>query len=146
MVYYCINTPIQESFLSLKHYLVINPSNGVPIYRQLMDQITAVINSEKLLAGDILPSVRLVAAELQVNPMTVSKAYSRLSQKGIIESKPGIGMSVCQQTLKPYETRRQEIKDSLKVTTQKASQLGLSIEECINILEEIREGKNGHNS
>lgn len=132
--------------MSLRHYLVINPSNGIPIYRQLMDQITAVINSEKLLAGDILPSVRLVAAELQINPMTVSKAYNRLSQEGIIESKPGIGMRVCQQTVKPYKIRRQEIKEILKTATQNAFQLGFVIEDCINILEEIRKGQDGHNS
>jgi len=75
-----------------------------------MNQIKALIDSEVLNMGDTLPSVRHVAAELQVNPMTVSKAYNRLSYEGFIEKRHGIGMIVCQQSQKSYALRRHEIK------------------------------------
>ena len=60
--------------------LSVAPSSGVPIYRQLMDQIRGLIASQRLEAGELLPSVRQVAQQLQVNPMTVSKAYSLLER------------------------------------------------------------------
>jgi GntR family transcriptional regulator len=52
----------------------IHPSSGVPIYRQLMDQIRLLIASGRLSSGDLVPSVRQMAEELQINLMTVSKA------------------------------------------------------------------------
>ena len=63
----------------------VHPSSGVPIYRQLMDQVRAMIASGQLADGDLLPSVRLMADELQVNMMTVSKAWSRLEVEGVLE-------------------------------------------------------------
>ena len=58
----------------------VNPSSGVPIYRQLMDQVRALIASGRLAEGELLPSVRQVGQELQINKMTVSKAYSLLER------------------------------------------------------------------
>ena len=62
----------------------IHPSSGVPIYRQLIDQVHALIAGGRLTEGDLLPSVRQVAAAAAVNPMTVSKAYSRLEAEGVV--------------------------------------------------------------
>ena len=56
----------------------VHPSSGVPIYRQLMDQVQALVAGGKLVAGDTIPSVRQMAADLGVNMMTVSKAYAKL--------------------------------------------------------------------
>lgn len=72
----------------------VSPTSGVPIYRQLMDQIRGLAASGRLKAGDALPSVRQVAETLEVNPMTVSKAYSLLERDGVIERKRGQGMHV----------------------------------------------------
>ena len=69
-----------NDFLSLQ----ISPSSGVPIYRQLMDQIKRMVASEQLNPGDTLPSVRSVATHLAVNPMTISKAYSLLEVEGLL--------------------------------------------------------------
>jgi len=73
------------------------PSSGVPIYRQLIDQVRAQIATGRLTAGDFLPSVRQVAADLAVNPMTVSKAYSLLERDGVVELVRGQGMCVADQ-------------------------------------------------
>ena len=63
----------------------VNTSSGVPIYRQLMDQVRALVASGRLAEGDLLPPVRQVAQDLQINQMTVSKAYSLLEREGVVE-------------------------------------------------------------
>ncbi|WMS86057.1 GntR family transcriptional regulator [Pleionea litopenaei] len=77
--------------------LEIAPSSGVPIYRQLIDQIKRMVASEQLKPGDAMPSVRNVASQLAVNPMTISKAYSMLEVEGILERQRGKGMIVSSQ-------------------------------------------------
>lgn len=73
---------------------VVQPSSGVPIYRQLVDQVTALVDGGRLAAGDTLPSVRDVAAALGINMMTVSKAYARLEADGVLCRIRGRGMAV----------------------------------------------------
>jgi len=65
-----------------------------PIYRQLVDQVRRLVAGRQLAAGDTLPSVRDVALQLAVNPMTVSKAYGLLELEGVLERRRGIGMVV----------------------------------------------------
>lgn len=72
----------------------VEASSGVPIYRQLVDQVVALRAGGRLRPGDLLPSVRQVADGLQVNPMTVSKAWSLLERDGVVELVRGLGMRV----------------------------------------------------
>ena len=72
----------------------------MPIYRQILDQVRAQIATGRLAAGEFLPSVRQVASELTVNPMTVSKAYSLLERDGIVELVRGQGMRVVGQPVR----------------------------------------------
>src|SRR5512140_743560 len=65
-----------------------------PIYRQLRDRVVAMILDEVLKEGDPLPSVRNVAAEYRVNPLTVLKAYQQLVDEDLVESRRGRGMFV----------------------------------------------------
>src|SRR5262249_10495655 len=90
VVYYRYNTLMQAS----TSYFQVNISSGVPIYRQLMDQVRALVASGRLAEGDLLASVRQVAQDLQVNQMTVSKAYSLLERDGVVERVRGQGMRV----------------------------------------------------
>ena len=69
-------------------------NDGQPIYRQLQDRVIAMILDGGLNEGDPLPSVRTVAAETRVNPLTVLKAYQQLADAGIVESRRGLGMYV----------------------------------------------------
>lgn len=69
-----------------------NPTSGVPIYRQLMEQVVRLAASGRLRPGELLPSVRQVSQELAINPMTVSKAYSALERDGVVEFVRGTGM------------------------------------------------------
>ena len=74
--------------------LYVSPTSGVPIYRQLIDQIRAQVVGGRVESGEFLPSVRQLAEELEVNPMTVSKAYSLLEKEGVVELVRGQGMRV----------------------------------------------------
>ena len=69
-------------------------SDGQPIYRQLRDRVVAMILDGALKEGDSLPSVRNVAAEYRVNPLTVLKGYQQLVDEQLVEKKRGLGMFV----------------------------------------------------
>jgi GntR family transcriptional regulator len=69
-------------------------NDSQPIYRQLRDRVVAMILDGVLKEGDSLPSVRNVAAEYRVNPLTVLKAYQQLVDDGLVESRRGLGMFI----------------------------------------------------
>jgi GntR family transcriptional regulator len=69
-------------------------NDGQPIYRQLHDRVVAMILDGLLKEGDPLPSVRNVAAEYRVNPLTVLKGYQQLVDEGLVETKRGRGMFI----------------------------------------------------
>lgn len=69
-------------------------NDGQPIYRQLRDRVVAMILDGILKEGDPLPSVRTVAAEYRLNPLTVLKGYQELADEGLVESRRGRGMFV----------------------------------------------------
>lgn len=68
--------------------------DGQPIYRQLRDLVVAMILDEVLKEGDPLPSVRTVAAEYRINPLTVLKSYQQLADEGLVETRRGRGMFI----------------------------------------------------
>lgn len=72
----------------------IDPSSGVPIYRQLVDQVKQGVASGLLKPGDRLPSVRDLALELTINPHTVAKAYQELEREGVVEMPRGRGVFI----------------------------------------------------
>ena len=69
-------------------------NDNVPIYRQLRERVVAMILDGALHEGDALPSVRQVAADYQINPLTVSKAYQELVDEQLVEKRRGLGMFV----------------------------------------------------
>src|SRR5829696_10338804 len=71
-----------------------NPSSGVPIYLQLMEQVKHAIETGALRAGEQLPGIRPLAEELVINPNTVAKAYRELEHDGVIELRHGAGAFV----------------------------------------------------
>ena len=64
--------------------LRLNPSSGIPLYLQLMEQIKHAVETEAIRAGDQLPSVRKLAEEVVINPNTVARVYRELEREGII--------------------------------------------------------------
>lgn len=69
-------------------------NDNQPIYRQLRDRVVAMILDGVLKEGDPLPSVRTVAAEYRVNPLTVLKGYQQLADEGLVETRRGLGMFI----------------------------------------------------
>ena len=72
--------------------LEIDHHSGVPIYRQIIEQVRQQIMAGQLSEGEQLMSVRELAAQLRVNPMTVSKAYALLEVEGLVERRRGVGL------------------------------------------------------
>ncbi len=111
----------------------INPSSGLPIYRQLMDQVRTLIGAGRLTEGDMVPSVRQIAEGLQINPMTVSKAWSLLERDGVLERVRGQGMRVlaAAKVRGTVKERQQTLQPLLEQVVAQAAQLSLSREQVL---------------
>ena len=111
-----------------------------PIYRQLRDRVVAMILEGVLKDGDALPSVRNVAAEYRLNPLTVLKGYQELVDEGLVEKKRGRGMFVNEgartQLLK--DERHRFLDKEWPLVLQTIERLGLSVEELLEAAGESR--------
>lgn len=72
----------------------LDPHSGVPVYRQIIDQVQAGLASGRLVRGDQLPTVRQVAVDLEINPNTVLRAYRELEIRGVLDTQQGTGTFV----------------------------------------------------
>ena len=114
----------------------VEPSSGVPIYRQLVDQVLSLRASGRLQDGDFLPSVRQVAEGLRINPMTVSKAWSQLERADAVELVRGQGMRVIAPTATSSTAKRvAELQPLLAQVAARAHQLALPRAAVITALE-----------
>ena len=118
--------------------IVVDPHSGVPVYRQLMDQIKFHIASGILKPGDELPSTRGLSAELGVNPMTISKAYSFLEREDVIERRPGRPLVVgAIETADLNDRRMEQVRQSLAATVTVVRQLDVDAGEAVRLFEEL---------
>ena len=122
-MYYIRNTLIQlqrNPIMKNKntHLFQINPNSGEPIYRQILNQVTHLVYSGVISAGDELPSVRQLAMHFDINPMTISKAYSMLEIQGVAERRRGKGMYVSL-----HHTSQKDLKDRLQILQPDAENL-----------------------
>jgi len=115
---------------------ILNPQSGIPIYRQILDQVRRMVASGQLAPGAELPSVRELAIKHAVNPMTVSKAYSLLEAEGLLERNRGRPMTVAAQSrsASPLTKRLQQIQPLVEHTVLAAKQLELSEAELVKSL------------
>lgn len=109
-------------------------SDGSPIYRQLKERVVAMIIDGELKPGDALPSVRTVAAEYQLNPITVSRAFQELADEGLVEKRRGLGMFVLdgapQQLL--ASERQRFLTEEWPLVIERIERLGLDPTELID--------------
>jgi DNA-binding transcriptional regulator YhcF (GntR family) len=109
-------------------------NDSQPIYRQLRDRVVAMILDGEVQEGDPLPSVRTVAADYRVNPLTVLKAYQQLADEQIVEKRRGIGMfikaGVRQQLLR--DRRRRFLSEEWPAILATIRRLGLTAEELLS--------------
>jgi GntR family transcriptional regulator len=115
---------------------ILNPNSGIPIYRQVLEQVRRQVASGQLKAGDELPSVREVALAHAVNPMTISKAYALLQAEGLLEHNRGKPMTVASRSRaqSPVSRRLEQIEPLLTQVALAARQLQLSQVDVIRLL------------
>ncbi|BBU38990.1 MAG: GntR family transcriptional regulator [Bacillaceae bacterium] len=108
-----------------------------PIYEQLVDQIKEMIVSGVLKGGEQLPSVRVLAQQLTVNPNTIQKAYRELERIGYIYSIQGKGNFVSEKIEASNQEELKMVKENLQKLAQQALFLGMQSDELLQIMEEI---------
>ena len=105
-----------------------------PIFVQIRDRIAAMILTESALEGDALPSVRSIAGDLSVNPLTVTRAFDELVALGVVESRRGVGMFVAavgRDRLLAHE-RQRFLSDEWPRIRTRIRALGLNVEALLN--------------
>ena len=109
-------------------------SDGAPIYRQLKERVIEMMLDGVLKPGDALPSVRQVAAEYQLNPITVSRAYQELADEALVEKRRGLGMYVTEEASRKLlgNERERFLKEEWPQVLERIRLLGLSPEELLS--------------
>jgi GntR family transcriptional regulator len=115
----------------------IDVHGGVPIYRQVIDQVKRLIMTGQMSAGEQLESVKNLSTRLKVNPMTISKAYSFLVQEGLVERRRGVGLFVAQlQTDTTANIKSSVLKDAIRKAAFLAVQMEISEKDTVDLLRE----------
>jgi DNA-binding transcriptional regulator YhcF (GntR family) len=117
--------------------LVVDRHNGIPAYRQLMDQIRFQIASGVLPSGAELPSTRTLSAQLGLNPMTISKAYAYLEREGLLERRPGKPLVVREAANDSAEAKTEELRRALSPIVTVIRQLGVDTRQAQELLGEL---------
>jgi GntR family transcriptional regulator len=114
----------------------LQPSSGVPIYLQLIQQVRRMVASGQLTAGTELPSVREVATEYTVNPTTISKAYSLLENEGLLQRNRGKPMTVAagRRASGSLSQRLKQVESQLDALVLAARQLELTSAELCQFI------------
>lgn len=119
----------------------LDNSTGVPVYRQLIDQVLLAISSGALAGGGQLPTVRQVAVDLAINPNTVMRAYRELEIRGTLTTQQGLGTFVTLKGEKEDDAQRQARLSRLAADcAAKAGAEGFSVRELADRLSEMVAG------
>ena len=125
---------IERNSLDMLHFQ-LSIHSGVPVYRQLMDQIRHNVAAGVLAAGDQLPSIRELAKFLAVNPTTIVKAYGELAHDGVIEIRHGRGAFVAESLPAwPTDRRRERLQALASQLAVEARQMGAPDHEALDAL------------
>jgi GntR family transcriptional regulator len=122
-------------------HLQINPHSGVPVYRQVMDQVKYYVASGTLRPGDALPSIRELAQALSVNPTTIVKAYNELRHEDVVEMQHGKGVFVSESAGRMTEAEmRRALRRLARQLAVEAVQMGAQPELVRELIEEEMKG------
>ena len=122
---------------------VLDPTGGVPFYRQIILQVEMAIADGRLKAGSQLPTVRRLAVDLEINPNTVARAYSELEIRGVVTTQQGTGTFISDQEIEVTDEEREQILTRLVQSfVASASGYGFWIEGVIAFLERLKEDVN----
>jgi GntR family transcriptional regulator len=111
--------------------------SGVPVYRQLIDQVLAGIASGALKVGDQLPTVRQAAVDLEVNPNTVVRAYREMEIRGVLSTQQGTGTFIAQKRIERSDVERErQLQQLASEFAARAGAGGFTLGEVIGALQE----------
>lgn len=115
-------------------------ANGVPLYRQIIQQIELAVLSGRLKPGSRLPTIRSLAIELRINPNTIAKAYNELEIRGLVNTQVGSGTFISDK--KPDISEIEKKNNIMKIVNhfmRELDALGISLEEIPDLLRQSRE-------
>jgi GntR family transcriptional regulator len=116
----------------------LDPRSGVPIYRQIIDQVTGGIAAGTLREGIQLPTVRQLAVDLSINPNTVIRAYSELEIRGVLNTEQGTGTFIGPRKMERDETERHRLLERfVGEFVSRAGSNGFTVEELIGQLQAV---------
>lgn len=120
--------------------LIVDPHSGTPVYLQIVEQIRFHVTSGLLRPGDAIPSTRGLSAQLGINPMTVSKAFSLLEAEGLLERRPGLPLVVRSNAPRElHASRVEQLATALKPVATMSRQLGLESRVAVDLFRELLE-------
>ena len=121
-------------------HFVLDPTGGVPFYRQIIMQVEMAIADGRLRTGTQLPTVRSLAVSLQINPNTVGRAYSELEIRGIVNTQQGTGTFISEKKFDLSDQERDDILAGLaRSFLATASSYGFLIDEIVDYFLTLRE-------
>ena len=113
----------------------LDAQSGVPVYRQIIDQIQAGVAAGRLGPGHQLPTVRQVAVDLEINPNTVLRAYRELEIRGVLETQQGTGTFISTRPALPdHSERRRQLEQLVSEFVARAGAGGFSLHEVVEAL------------
>jgi GntR family transcriptional regulator len=119
----------------------LDAHSGVPVYRQMIDQVLAAIATDRLRTGDQLPTVRQVAVDLAINPNTVMRAYREMEIRGILDTQQGAGTFIAeQQKAVSSEERSRQLTQLAGEFVARAGSMGFTLAEFMERLQQMHEG------
>lgn len=122
----------------------LSPSSPEPFYQQIVDQIRSLILSGRLEPGTLLPSVRVLAAELAVSVITTRRAYQELEREGVIVTRPGLGSLVADRRPEALEQARlDQVRARLEEAVNEAQRLGVAPDQVVRLLLSLVDGRPG---
>lgn len=109
-------------------------NDSTPIYRQLKEKVIAMMLDGLLKPGDVLPSVRQIAADYQLNPITVSRAYQELADEQLVEKRRGLGMYMTEGAHEKLLASERErfLREEWPLVVERIQRLGLNVEKLMN--------------
>lgn len=113
--------------------------SGVPVYRQIIDQVTGGMAAGALAGGDQLPTVRQLAVDLSINPNTVIRAYRELEIRGVLETQQGTGTFISHQKVERDDAERQRrLNQLIGEFVARAGAAGFTVEELLQQLHGVQ--------
>lgn len=114
-------------------------ASGVPVYRQIIDQVTTGIATRSLKPGDQLPTVRQLAVDLAINPNTVVRAYRELEIRGVLETQQGTGTFISSKRIKPDEAEDERRLDQIVAdAVARAGAAGFTVKDILDRLNALQ--------